>query len=651
MTSELPPPDAEWLEADGLGGFASGTVGLERTRRYHALLLVATAPPAGRMVLVNGLEAWLERADGATVALSSQRYAPDVVHPDGATRVVAFTADPWPRWTFQLGDGTVVEHELFVVPGRAAVTLAWRLVAGAGGTLCVRPLISGRDYHALHAENPVFRFDAERTDGRIVWRPYAGVPAIVAATDAAYAHEPQWYRRFVYTEERRRGLDCIEDLASPGVFRWTLGTPTASGAARAPLGPTPAVLTLTAEGHEHPDPFAVRRDDEAHRRARFASPLTRAADAFLVRRGRGRTLIAGYPWFTDWGRDTFIALRGLCLATGRYDEALAILREWAGAVSEGMLPNRFPDDGGTPEFNAVDAALWFVVAAHELLARAPRVPPADRAALEHAIVAIVSGYARGTRHGIRADEDGLLAAGEPGVQLTWMDAKIGNWVVTPRTGKPVEVQALWLNALRIAAGLRTVGAAVWRELHARGSATFVARFWNAERACLYDVIDVDHRAGAVDARVRPNQILAVGGLPFPVLEASRARAVVDAVETRLVTPMGLRSLAPDEPGYASRYDGGPRERDAAYHQGTVWPWLVGPFVDAWIRVRGDGPERRREAHDRFVAPLLAYAAGRGLGHVPEVADGDPPHRPGGCPQQAWSLGELLRASRRVAETA
>src|SRR3989441_2365646 len=306
-----------------------------------------------------------------------------------------------------------------------------------------------------------------------------------------------------------------------------------------------------------------------------------------------------------------------------------------------MLPNRFPDRGETPEFNAVDAALWYVVAVHEFLQLDTGDTPRDRRILEGAIEAILSGYAGGTRYGIRVDDDGLLAAGEPGVQLTWMDAKVGDWVVTPRIGKPVEVQALWLNALRIGSGLSER----WAELYARGRTAFEARFWDETRGCLHDVVDVDHRRGTVDPAFRPNQIFAVGGLPFPVLEGERARRVVDAVEARLLTPLGLRSLAPDEPGYTPRYDGGVRERDGAYHQGTVWPWLMGPFVEAWLRVRGGTAELIAEARRRFLEPLLAHLDEAGVGPLPQIAGGDPPHTPPRCPLPAWSVGEALRLDR------
>jgi len=364
--------------------------------------------------------------------------------------------------------------------------------------------------------------------------------------------------------------------------------------------------------------------------------------AYVVGRAGGRTIVAGYPWFTDWGRDTFIALRGLLLATGRLAEAEQILLAWSGLVSEGMLPNRFPDDGGTPEYNSVDASLWFVIAVHDFLLAVPEAP--SRTTLRDAVGLILDGYARGTRFGIAADTDGLLRAGVPGQQLTWMDAKVGDWVVTPRIGKPVEVQALWINALRI-------GAAWWPKWGRQtdlAQMSFLERFPDPDTGGLADVVDVDGLPGQVDRRIRPNQIFAVGGLPTPLLAGAAARRVVDLVEARLLTPMGLRTLAPGEPAYVGRYAGDRVQRDGAYHQGTVWPWLIGPFVEAWLRVRDNAAAAKAEASACFLAPLRAHLDEAGLGHVSEVADGDAPHTPGGCPFQAWSLGELLRAEKLVA---
>jgi predicted glycogen debranching enzyme len=619
----------EWLEADGLGGFASGTSALLRTRRYHGLLLSATRPPSERVLLVNGVIVYADTPRGA-YALSSDRYAPDVTHPDGSARVRTFTTERWPSWTFDLGP-TSIAFELLVVHGMPATILRWRKTGDEPISLRVRPLLSCRDLHALAHANDSFRFASERTGDRIVWRPYEDAPGIVCAQNGAFTHAPEWYRNFLYTEERARGLDHLEDLASPGELRFSLEEP-ASIVFACETEETQAALeggvgAFVAE--------AIER--ERSRRAAFPTRLHRAADAYVVVRGRGRTVIAGYPWFGDWGRDTFLALRGLCLATDRLELARDILLEWSGAVSDGMLPNRFPDRGDRPEYNSVDASLAYVLAVGEYLART--TPSADDVRrLEAAVRAILDGYRRGTRHGIRADDDGLLRAGEPGVQLTWMDAKVGDWVVTPRIGKPVEVQALWVNALDVGSRFdRALG-----PLADRAEQSFRSRFWSEERGYLCDVADADHRSGAIDASFRPNQIFAAGGLPRMLVPIEIARRVVDAVEARLWTPLGLRTLAPGEDGYAPRYEGGVRERDGAYHQGTVWPWLIGPFTDAWIRTHGDDAEARRLARERFVDPLLDHLDRAGVDHVSEIADAERPHRPRGCPFQAWSVSELLR---------
>jgi predicted glycogen debranching enzyme len=628
--------DAEWLEPDGFGGFASGTVGGERTRRYHALLLAATHPPTGRVVLVNGLEAWLEMP-GGTVPLSTQRYLPDVVHPDLSARLISFDVAPWPIWRFRIDDTATLVYELFVAKGYGETVLRWRL-EGAQDVpgpvvLKVRLLLSGRDYHALHHENAGFSFTCREAGANVTWRPYGDLPAIAALTNGSYQHAPDWYRRFLYLRERERGLDFSEDLASPGVFSFDVGA-------------HDAVIILRASGELADDASAraaeLARAEHA-RRAAFRSRTALSADAYFVARGTGQTLVAGYPWFADWGRDTFIALRGLALGTRRYADAEAILLDWSSTVSQGMLPNRFPDDGGEPEYNAVDASLWFVVAVHDYL-RTDHASHATRAALRGAVDAVLDGYERGTRYAIGADADGLVRAGVPGVQLTWMDAKVDGWVVTPRIGKPVEVQALWINALRISLGWT----AQWQSLEARATDAFHARFVNPASGALYDVVDANHEPGRVDASIRPNQIFAAGGLPFAVVTGETARHVVDEVETHLLTPLGLRTLAPSDPNYVPAYTGNVRQRDTAYHQGTVWPWLSGAFVEAWLHVHGNTPHTRAEARRRFLAPLHAHLRRDGLGHVCEIADCDAPHTPRGTPFQAWSLGELLRVETLLA---
>ena len=633
----------EWLEADGLGGFASGTVCGVRTRRYHALLLTATTPPTGRMVLVNGFDAWVETAAGR-FAISAQRYRGDVVSPDGATRLTGFTVDPWPTWTYRLDDGVRIQQQVLVPDGRSAVLMTWRLLdplpAGSTARLVVRPFLSGRDYHALHHENSACNMTTDAADAAVVWAPYEPAPPVTSRSNGTYTPEPDWYRGFHYTAEAERGLDADEDLMTPGTLAWDL----TAGEALWLLEPGEAramsMLPLDEE--------AVRlRRSETTRRSRFATPLLRAADAYLVRRGRGCTIVAGYPWFTDWGRDTFIALRGLCFATGRHDQGRDILLEWARTVSEGMLPNRFPDGGDSPEYNAVDASLWFVIAVRDLCRAADlgetSLDPKHKRVLLRAVGQILEGYTRGTRYGIRADADGLLACGEPGVQLTWMDARIGDRVITPRTGKPVEIQALWTAALAFGA----TADSRWDAAARRAQAALATRFWNEQRGCLYDVVDVDHQAGLVDDSVRPNQIYAVGGLGSTLIDATRARKVVDTVERQLLTTGGLRSLAPDDPRYRGHYRGGPVERDESYHQGTAWPFLLGAFVDAWIGVRGGGEAVCHEASGRFLPSLEARLNEAGLGHLSEVTDGDAPFAPGGCPFQAWSLGELLRIRRAV----
>jgi predicted glycogen debranching enzyme len=638
----LPVDDAtEWLEADGQGGFASGTTSGIRTRRYHGLLLVAAAPPADRRMLVQGFVAKLLTPAG-NAEFWPQAYGGGWVTGRDVERV-EFARDPWPTWRFHTRLGVCVEVQVFVPHGTPAAVVSFRLTQPLPGTrLELRPLLSGRDFHGLHHENGGCNLQPQDRGGALRFAPYPGVPAIWSLANATYQHAPDWYRGFFYAEEAARGLDDQEDLASPGTLSFDIAGSEALWVLSADL---PGGLALA---DEVPQALVARlRQAELARRSSFASPLERAANAYLVQRGDGRTLIAGYPWFCDWGRDTFIALRGLCLATADLETARAIICEWAGVVSQGMLPNRFSDDAGAPaEYNSVDASLWFVLAADEFLAE-PTVDAivsvSERRHIEAAIVDIVDGYARGTRHGIRRDTDGLLACGEPGLQLTWMDAKVGDWVVTPRIGKPVEIQALWVHALR-AAARREARFSDWASL---ATGALEARFWNEERGMLFDVIDCDHVPGALDRACRPNQIFAAGGLPFTLLSAERARSVVDAVERELWTPLGLRSLEPGDARYVPHYQGGVRERDGAYHQGTVWPWLMGPFVEAWLKSRGSTQAAKVVARQRFLAPLHEHLARAGLGHISEIADAESPFTPRGCPFQAWSLAELIRLEQSV----
>jgi predicted glycogen debranching enzyme len=628
----------EWLEANGLGGFASGTVAGPNTRRYHALLLVARRPPVDRVVLVNHLEESLY-VEGMVHPLSTNLY-PGVVHPDGFTRCVGFTDEPWPTWTYEAG-GFRLRRELFGVRGRDLLVVRWTVLEGAGApaTLAVRPMLTGRDHHALHRENPALRPEAEVREGAVLWQPYADLPAVRALHDGTYRHEPDWYRRVQYPIEQERGLDGEEDWWSPGEIAFDLaaGRSGCLALTTEPLGTVDADALARAERRRCAQVAGAAPGDDP-----LILALRRASEAFIAARGEGRTVVAGYPWFTDWGRDTFIALPGLCLVTGRFDVARGIIEAFAPHVRAGLVPNRFPDAGERPEYNTIDASLWFIQATGRYLAYTGDVALVERVAWP-AIRAILDGYRKGTVYGIRVEGDGLVAGGAPGVQLTWMDAKVGDWVVTPRRGKPVEIQALWVHALRVGEALaarfgdRGYGEECAAD-RARAVRAFRERFWYEPGGYLYDVVDGE---GGDDPALRPNQIYAVA-LGDDLLDPARARRVVQVVEERLLTPVGLRTLAPDHPDYRPRYEGGVPERDGAYHQGTVWPFLLGPFVTAWVTVQGATPEARRRAR-RFFDGLERHLAEACLGQVSEIFDAEPPHRPRGCPAQAWSVAEPLRA--------
>jgi len=603
----------EWLETNGLGGYASSTIAGLNTRRYHGLLVAATKPPVGRMVLLSKLEETLV-VDGRRYELSANQY-PGVIHPQGYLYLKEFRREPFPVFVYEV-EGIEIAKSVFMVHGENTTVVQYALGAPAACTLELRPLIAFRDYHATTHENgaldPHFEIDGDAVKAT----PYAGLPSLYLNHSGAEIQPAGvWFRNFEYDRERERGLDFREDLFNPLVLVFDLHR---DGSA--------SVAASTERRSAHATAPAPSGD----------APLARAADQFIVARGSQTSVIAGYHWFGDWGRDTMIAMPGLTLATGRYDSAKSILLAFTGYVDRGMLPNRFPDAGEAPEYNTADATLWFFEAVRALAARTGDYDFL-RDKLYGVLADIVSWHERGTRYGIHMDTDGLLHAGEPGVQLTWMDAKVGDWAVTPRIGKPVEIQALWYNALRVMEDLaRRYGHAAdsdrYREIADRARDSFAPLFWNAAAGCLYDVVDGDAR----DASMRPNQILAVS-LFHKMLPPDQAKAVVDAVERELLTPYGLRTLAPGDPRYRGRYEGDPASRDSAYHQGTVWPWLIGPFVDAYAYVYGHAPQ--------CLGELRRYATEEGLGQVPEVFDGDAPHRPGGCIAQAWSVAALLQLAR------
>lgn len=624
----------EWLESNGIGGYASSTVSGINTRRYHGLLVAATDPPVGRMVLLSKFEEVL-RVNGSTFELSANRY-PDTVHPEGFRYLKGFRLDPYPVWTFEV-EGTVLERRLFMPHGRNAVACSWEVLSQDNGdqvSLELRPLVAFRDHHHLGTESRVFEGSYQAVGGRAVFRPSGHGPALFFNADGARVESTGFiYRNFEYGVEKKRGFDFSEDLFQP----FSLGFDLSSR----------AELIISSDEGEFGS-WTELENAEVKRRAELVARLSSddetvrqlalAADQFIVRRGGGYTIIAGYPWFSDWGRDTMIALPGLTLSTGRYEIARDILLEFADHVSEGMLPNRFPDDGEEPEYNTVDAALWYVEAVRAYIERTGDLETAS--ALYPALSEIIDRHVRGTRYGIGLDDDGLLGSGAAGVQLTWMDARVGDVVVTPRHGKPVEIQALWYNALRTMEDLaEKLGKADdskrFAGLASKAKQAFGKKFWNADKDCLFDVVAEE----GPDRSIRPNQIFAVS-IHHTMLSKEKARKVVARVEAELLTPFGLRSLGRFEPGYAGRYEGGPAERDAVYHQGTVWAWLLGPFVEAFRRVN---PKSTKA--DEMLEAIKEHLGDAGLNQISEIFDGDPPHEPRGCFAQAWSVAELLRVLR------
>jgi predicted glycogen debranching enzyme len=623
----------EWLVTNGIGGFASGTIAGLNTRRYHGLLVASLNPPVQRTLLLAKLDV-TAMYRGKSYPLATNEFADGTISPSGLVHLDSFTLDgQLPVWTWLIGDA-LVEQRVWMAHGQNTTYVSFRLIRGCESIeLEFAPLCAYRDFHSHHRGYRHTLVTA--VDGGIQVDSYFGaVPYRLLSDRGEWQIGPEWYWSFKHRVESARGLDDLEDLVCPARLRLTLDP----GAA--------ATIIATSEAAEPLPSSASLRAEQARQSALLAAapndPTVRqlilAADQFIVARQGGSTVIAGYPWFSDWGRDTMIALPGLTLTTGRHEIAATIIRTFAKFVSEGMLPNLFPDAGHSPEYNTVDATLWYFVAIDEYL-RATN----DRALLEElypTLRSIVRWHQRGTRFSIQVDPaDGLLRAGESGVQLTWMDAKVGDWVVTPRIGKPVEINALWFNALMImrdcATRLGDVEASAEYETAAqRAARSFGERFWFAQGGYLYDVIDGPE---GNDESLRPNQIFAVS-LRHCVLDPTRARAVVDVCARHLWTPVGLRSLASQAAGYAGSYGGGPRERDAVYHQGTVWSWLLGPFVCAHYRVHGDLAQART-----YLDGIRSHLRDGCVGQISEIFDGDPPFTATGCFAQAWGVAEILRA--------
>ncbi len=604
-----------------------GTVAGTLTRRYHGLLIAAVDPPVSRRLVVARLDLDVDY-DGMAYALSTNRWRSGAIAPQGWRFAEAFALDDGlPAWTYALGDA-LLEVTLAMPLGADAIAVSLRVVR-ARSPLAVRGrlVIADRDHHG-GALPDVASFTTKAGDGgATIALPASRRTLYVYAPGASAQAASERYAGYALPRETERGLQDTDDYAHVLTLSWTLADGADDG------------VVLTLDPSVSPSARAVvdaRREANRARASAQGAPLlgrlALAADAFVVARDSGTTIIAGYPWFTDWGRDTMISLPGLLLATGRAQDAAAVLRTFAAHVEDGLIPNRFPDAGGPAEYNTIDASLWFVEAVRAHVAETDDV--AFLRDVFPAVRAVIDGYTNGTRYGIGVDADGLVRGGADGVQLTWMDAKVGDRVITPRRGKPIEVNALWYNALRACESFaHQLGESPDAyALAAARTAAAMERFWDAERGWCYDVVD---GPDGDDASLRPNQLFAVS-LFASAFDAHRAQAIVDVCAARLWTSMGPRTLPPGDPAYRGSYGGDQTARDAAYHQGTVWPWLLGPFVRAHLRAYGD-PERART----FVQPLIDALEADAIGTLPEIAEGDPPHVPRGCPAQAWSVAELI----------
>lgn len=628
--------EREWLVTNGIGGYASSTVVGANTRRYHGLLIASLPPPAERHLFLAKVDE--EITVGPDILrLGTNEYRGGAVYPEGFTLQESFRLELGVPAFEYAASGVRLTKQVWMERGENTVHIIYRLLeAPSQVTISIRPFCSFRSYHSdgQHGTEQLYsiRDDAQNRT--------VGISALgkrwelkMRLADGCFELGEDWYWNYLYRAECERGFNGEEDLYTPGHFSAALSAGEAIG------------FTATIEGKLSDEgidelferEMARRRTLVKGERRTFRSDLLIAADQFIVKKSNGNASIyAGYHWFTDWGRDTMISLPGLLLSTGRFDEASSVLVEYGERVDGGMIPNRITDTG-TLEYNTVDATLWYFEALRRYVESTGDWEIVER--LMPRLEEIIRCHLTGTRYGIKVDEtDGLLRAGVEGSQLTWMDARVDGVPVTPRIGKPSEINSLWYNALSLIASWAErfgMSADEYRVASERCAANFTRKFWNEECGCLYDV--VDGPAGN-DTSIRPNQIVAVS-LKHTPLEPRFWKPVVDTVERHLLTPYGLRTLSPADPAYRGVYGGSPAQRDSAYHQGTVWPWMLGPFVDAHLRVCGD-IDRIKE----LLRPFQRHLRESGLGSIGEVFSGDPPHATGGCIAQAWSVAEILRIS-------
>ena len=655
--------EKEWLETNGIGGYASSTILGANTRRYHGLLVAAIKPPLGRTLLLSKLEEFL-CLDGKETPLSTNIY-PGTIYPEGYKNLVRFSLNPFPAFDYSI-NGIHIKKTVFMVHGENTTVILYQVQKTSRVIstefLKVRVMIAFRDYHSVTHENLSLKNDCKILTNGVCVQPYHTLPPLYLFHNAHSGDNASfWYKNMEYPKEIERGLEAHEDHFSPFALHFDLnkGTDCYIVASTKEYGKVDVFGLLNRETSRRENtcmaqsrhiktaptistPFQKADEEERKKFTALVGSLLAASDSFIVKREDDKkSIIAGYHWFGDWGRDTMISLPGLTLVQGRFEDARKILLSYARYVDKGMIPNRFPDYGEHPEYNTVDASLWYIHAAYQYVLFTKDLKTIQKD-LYGVLKEIVGYYEKGTRYNIHREADGLIYAGVEGEQLTWMDAKVGDWVVTPRKGKAVEINALWYNALKIMSFLA-------HEMNLPGESTgydnlagkvlksFQEVFWYDEGQYLYDYIDGETRNSAI----RPNQIFAVS-LPYPMLSKTQQRRVVEVVKEYLLTPFGLRSLSPKDAGYIGHYCGNVYERDGAYHQGTVWAWLIGPYISAYAKAYA-GEMDTVKYIKRLLLPFREHVSDAGLGTVSEIFDGDYPHIPRGCISQAWGVGEILRA--------
>ena len=597
----------EWLVANGLGGYASSTAICANTRAYHGLLVAAMNPPTDRRLLLSSLDE--ELITECKYQLANHQY-PGTVHPQGFRHLLEFSLDPFPHFTYQAGN-TRVEKTVFMVHGENTAVTQYT-ASGSGGSMKILPLITCRSFHV--ASGLAAEHQEEVDDGTHL---ISGCDLFLLSDKARYVKKEYAYYNLEYETERLRGLAWREDCFNPGYFEIELdGTTSFSIVASTDRRTMPTIQRLKKVELNRLAELDSRLEPQLKR-------LSNAADSFVVKRGDGRSIIAGYHWFDDWGRDAMISMRGLLLVTGRFDDARSVLETFAGTMKEGVLAN----DLGASSYNTVDASLWFIQAVFSYFSYTKNKELVRQ--FWQKLLQIIERYS-GSSSSVRMDSDSLIISGPA---LTWMDAKVDGRPVTPRAGKACEINALWYSSLRIMESLAQVIGQPWDVDLAERVKQGYQKFWNSENGCLFDTLNPE------DASIRPNQIIAaaVPGL----LPDLKRKSVVEVVTRELLTPYGLRTLSPRDPRYCGRYEGGPRQRDEAYHQGTVWPWLIGPYIDALLSVNENSPESRGKAKE--ILRSLINNESTGVNTIPELFDGDAPHRQGGCISQAWSVAEVMRA--------